>query len=299
MKPGLSALIQPRTSEEFFSKYESNEFFVVHNTQLKALAELPFLSSLQSLLRSWPFAIQAYLPDLRDESSSIDTNPKDAQKLFNNGMGLLFNEAQNISGVLKNWLEILRKDLGLSAQTYSRCLIYATPDGKGTAPHFDQNINFVLQISGTKTWHLAPNLHLQNPLTRFTMGSTPDSEMQSYLQVPMPDKMPAGAESLALNPGSLLFVPRGYWHSTEASGDALALNFTFTAPTWIDLFTTALRSRLALSPEWRETANGVGDPGLRDMAEANLESLLAQVVEDIPNWRAEDILNSTEPMEII
>jgi 50S ribosomal protein L16 3-hydroxylase len=106
--------------------------------------------------------------------------------------------------------------------------------------------------------------------------------------------MSKSAETIELKPGSMLFVPRGYWHSTEAQGEALALNFTFTAPTWIDLFTTALRSRLALSPEWRETANGVSDSNRRDEAEAYLETLLAGLKEDLPHWQAADILNATE-----
>jgi 50S ribosomal protein L16 3-hydroxylase len=101
----------------------------------------------------------------------------------------------------------------------------------------------------------------------------------------MPFEMPEDALSFELKPGSMLFVPRGSWHSTEAEGDALALNFTFTAPTWLDLFAAALRSRLALSPEWRETA---------DLNENKFNYLLSTLVEDLPNWKASDILSATE-----
>lgn len=296
MKMGLAELIHPHSIIEFQSSYKKNEPFIVHHPaeSLRSLRDLPFLASLETLLQTWPAIIQAHLPDLRDESSSIDTNNTDAKKLFNNGMGLLFNEAQILSPVLKKWLEVLRKDLGLSSLTYGRCLIYATPNGKGTAPHFDQNINFVLQIHGTKTWWLAPNTQVLNPLTRHTMGTEPDPELQSYLESPLPTQMPKEAQKVVLKPGSLLYVPRGYWHSTEAQSEALALNFTFTPPTWIDLFTTALRSRLAQSPEWRETANGVSDPNSRIAAEAHLEVLLSSIIEDLPSWQAEDILNATE-----
>jgi len=299
MKSGLSALIHPHTIEEFFSSYELNEPFVVHGNSenMKVISELPFLESLEKLLTSWPALIQAHLPDVRDESSSIDTTPKDAQKLFDNGMGLLFNEAQTISPLLVEWLEEIKKNLGLPTMTYARCLIYATPDGKGTAPHFDQNINFVYQVHGTKVWHMAPNTDVENPLTRHTMGTMPDPEMMGYLEAPLPTKMPANVETYELRPGSILFVPRGYWHSTEAEGDALALNFTFTAPTWLDLFTAALRSRLAMSPDWRETANGVTDPDFRHLAQKKFDLLLGSLVEDLPHWRAGDILDAIEPLE--
>ena len=263
---------------------------------VKQLFELPFLSSLESLINSWPHQIQAHLPDVRDEASSIDTTTKDALKLFNNGMGLLFNEAHTISPLLNQWLDDLRKDLGLSAMTIGRCLIYATPDGKGTAPHFDQNINFVLQVHGTKKWKMAANQDVVNPLTRHTMGIDPDPEMMSYLDGPLPTQIPEDAQEFVLTPGSVLFVPRGYWHSTEAEGDALALNFTFTPPTWIDLFTAAMRSRLALIPEWRETADGVSDEERRALAQQKFDFLLATLSQELPHWRASDVLEATDPL---
>ena len=289
MKSGIAALIS--------KLYEKNVPSMVRPQaqEIRALTDLPFLSSIEALLNSWPGVISAHLPDVRDEASSIDTTTKDAQKLFDNGMGLLFNEAQNISPLLTEWLQEIRRELGLSAMTYGRCLIYATPDGKGAAPHFDQNINFVLQIHGTKKWKIATNSDVKNPLTRHTMGQPIDPEMMSYLEGPLPQEMPKDAESFELTPGSLLFVPRGAWHSTEAEGDALALNFTFTAPTWLDLFTAALRSRLALSPEWRETADGVSDGDHRHEAQNKFDYLLSTLTQDLPHWKACDILEATDP----
>jgi 50S ribosomal protein L16 3-hydroxylase len=284
----LEALLHPYEVIDFLESFKKNEPFVVHHEEdfPKSILDLPFLSSLDSLLNSWPFPIQAHLPDVRDEVSSIDTTVKDAQKLFDNGMGLLFNEAQKISPVLVHWLEDIRRTLGLSAITYGRSLIYATPDGKGTAPHFDQNINFVFQIKGIKKWKLAPNHSVQNPMTRHTMGQATDPELMSYLESSMPTEMPSDASSFELRPGSFLFVPRGFWHSTEAEGDALALNFTFTAPTWIDLLSAALRGRLALMPEWRETAV---------MGEENkFQYLLEGLAEELPHWKADEILEMTE-----
>lgn len=175
-------------------------------------------------------------------------------------------------------------------------MLYATPDGKGTAAHFDQNINFVLQIHGTKTWWLAPNETFENPTERFTIGQPLDPELASYAMAEPPSEMPGPQEKIVLKPGSMLFVPRGYWHRTEASGEALALNFTFSQPTYVDVFLLALRSRLTLSPDWRALADGVtsADPSRRELAAMKLDKLLMDLTDDIPNWRAEDILGATE-----
>lgn len=288
MKNGLEALISPLKMHEFMEYLAKDEPFVIHHdpSELKELRELPMLKSLETLLSSWSDKVQVHLPDLRDEASSIDLPVSEAQKYFDEGMGLLFNDSNRFSPLLQKWVDQIKTDLGISAQAFGRSLFYATPDGKGTAPHFDQNINFVLQIHGTKKWTLAPNTSVKHPMVRHTMGLPVDGEMMSYMEEEMAEMMPENAVSFELNPGSFLFVPRGVWHSTEAEGDALALNFTFTAPTWADLMLGALRSRLVLSPEWREIAF-VTD-------EKKFESLLEMIKGDLPHWNAGDILEATE-----
>ncbi len=282
MKNGLSALINSHQLKDF------NKPFVIHHgtDELKVLRELPFLRSLDAILESWPDLVQVHLPDLRDEASAIDVPASDARKYFEEGMGLLFNDVNRISPVLQEWVDQIKTDLGISKQSYGRSLVYVTPDGKGTAPHFDQNINFVLQIHGTKKWTLATNKSVMNPMDRHTMGLTVDPEMMSYLEKPMAETMPDETINFDLGPGSLLYVPRGVWHSTEAEGHAISLNFTFTAPAWMELFLGALRSRLVLSPEWRESAL-VAD-------EMKFESLLNELIHDLPHWNARDILEATE-----
>jgi 50S ribosomal protein L16 3-hydroxylase len=295
---GLASLVSPKTSAEFMSQSWPKKPFVTHGLgqSVQSLTQLPFLASLEAMLNSWPTLVQAHLPDVADESSSVDASPKDARKLFANGMGLLFNNVQNFSPELVSGLNSLRNDLGLPMSTYGRCMVYATPDGKGTAPHFDQNVNFVLQLHGTKKWWLAANDSVENPTQRFTIGQPLDPELGSYVHAELPTAMPSAHQEVILQPGSMLFVPRGYWHSTSAEGEALALNFTFTQPTFVDLFTLALRSRLLLSSEWRELADGVtaAEPARRALAAERFDALLLGLIDDLPNWQAADVLGATE-----
>lgn len=292
----LSKLLGPVSVEDFLSDVWPSQPYVAHDLELNELTEIPMLASLDVLLSQWPRKIQVHLPDVADESSAIDADSATAQKLFSNRMALLFNNAQTQSPVLERWLADIHEDLGLPRSTYSRCMLYATPDGKGTAAHFDQNINFVLQLHGTKTWWLAPNETFENPTERYTIGQPVDPELATYAMQELPNSMPEPQEKVVLKPGSMLFVPRGYWHRTEASGEALALNFTFSQPTYVDLFLLALRSRLTLSHEWRELADGVTskDFDRRALATHKFNHLLKELAEDIPHWRAEDILGATE-----
>ena len=292
-------MVSPQTEAEFFLKSWPKEPLVIHGLgqSIRPLTELPFLQSLEALLNSWPYPVSAHLPDVSDESSAIETTAQNAQKLFQNKMGLLFNNVQKISPVLQTWLQTLQQDLGLPQSTLARCMVYATPDGKGTAPHFDQNINFVLQLQGIKKWWIEPNIAVQNPTERHTLGQPLDPELAGYMDATdLPSKLSKNKKQITLKPGSMLFVPQGYWHSTEAEGSALALNFTFSQPCWADLLTAALRSRLLLSPDWRELADGVSskDKKRKKAATEKFDTLLTELVADLPHWQAADILAATE-----
>lgn len=288
VKPGLAALLHPHPVAELLAHMLRDEPFVVHGAceSISELLAIPFLASREALLEAWPDQVDVHLPEIADEASSITVPPHEARTHFGAGMALLFNEVHRHAPELVPWLDAIRADLGLSALTQQRCLVYATPAGKGTAAHFDQNVNFVLQLHGTKTWWLAPNTNVVRPMTRHTIGLPVDPELQSYATLPMPDAMPAEQIEVVLEPGSLLFVPRGTWHSTRATTDALALNFTFSAPTWIDLLSAALRGRLALSSAWRETAS--------PQSAATFEALLRELAIDAQSWTAAEILEVTE-----
>ena len=296
MEKVIESLFSPLKRDEFISAYRENKAIAAHHKieNFKELTSLKSLSSLSSLLESWPSTVNAYSPGIPDEVNSTKIPPKEAQKLFDQGSGLFFDDPNLYEEVLAKVLEGLRQDLGLSNLTYSRSLIYAIPKGKGTAPHFDQNINFVLQISGTKKWWVAENTSVENPMTRYTIGTNPDPELDSYLDEDLPSQFPEKSTEFELTPGSVLFLPRGAWHKTEALDDAVSLNFTFSAPTWIDLLQTALRSRLTQSSYWRGTANFTTDLELHTEAVSMFDTLLDQLKQDVPSWQARDILRAIE-----
>ena len=292
----------PGEAAQFLHSAWPNQLFQMHGQEerLQAFTSLPFLGSLDALLNFWPHSVSVHLPDLADEASAIEVTSRHAKKCFDNKMSLLFNEVQRISPSLNQCLQEIKLTLGMPAMTHARCMVYATPDGKGTAAHFDQNVNFVFQLTGTKKWWLAPNREVASPTQRHTLGTAVDPELESYLDQPLPQLFPKEATSVILKPGSVLFIPQGYYHRTEAEGAALSLNFTFSQPNYVDLFTTALRSRLLLSPEWREYADGAGSlqTNTQEFAEEKLDLLLQELIQDLPNWKARDILGATEEKSI-
>jgi len=292
------------TLDELFPSYGRNEFLenylknapVIEHVHPfhKKLSEISFLNSIESLIEKWPDQVNAYKKGIADEVNSLITSPENGFDLFKKEKrGLFFDDPNRFIPELNIYLDQLRNELGLASFTYSRSLIYLIPQGTGTDPHFDQNINFIFQLKGTKKWWLAPNQTVINPLERFTIGHEASSELSSYSSQPFPTEFPdEHSIEVELKPGSLLFLPRGVWHKTFAEEDALSLNFTFTAPTWLDIMMGALRSRLAQSPYWRETAHLLNDPNLKVHSEALFQDLLKELILDTKHWSASDILKS-------
>jgi 50S ribosomal protein L16 3-hydroxylase len=195
-------------------------------------------------------------------------------------------------------LERLRWQLKVPVNCYGRCLAYASPDGVGEVLHFDQNANFVIQVRGEKVWRVAANSETLLPTERYTVAQpVPSAELRIYGPARLPTQLPEPSTTIHMKPGSVLFLPRGYWHQTQAIGDSLSLNFTFDQPTWADIVLPEIRRRILAHPEWRALALGAANLDARSAQAATqaLQDLLAGLVDDLGSVSANDALARLTP----
>ncbi len=108
--------------------------------------------------------------------------------------------------------------------------IYITPaHSSGFDPHYDAHEVFVLQISGRKYWKIYP----------------PVLELPHQSQVFHPRMFTPSAPMLEvdLEPGDLLYVPRGVVHTTNTLNDASThVTLGVTVHTWVELLAIWLQS---------------------------------------------------------
>lgn len=187
---------------------------------------------------------------------------------------------------LQRWVSAVQKDLGLPDGTFGKAIIYCSPHGSGLPAHFDAYANFITQLKGSKTWQVQPNQNVQDPMVHYDLFNYPyiPDELQSYWQGTPPDEHLSQGETIELSTGSTLFLPRGYWHKTQASQDeTISLNLTFNQPTWLDLLLLEIRSQLVKQPHWRELAGGLGSasPERRQMAFDRAQELVSALKDEL------------------
>ena len=140
--------------------------------------------------------------------------------------------------------------------------LFLTPATGGASPHFDKNENFTVQLTGAKRWIVG-----EAP----TIAAPPDGTMLGQTVPPSLKGLVAGAKeqpnrTIEMRPGTLLYVPRGAVHRTEAGDVSWSLNLSYSPSMWLDLVRIGLQRRLGASARWRGTVTGVGktcDPAAR------------------------------------
>jgi 50S ribosomal protein L16 3-hydroxylase len=283
-------------ADEFVASYWPERHVAIHGTRdrFSGLGAIASLGGVRDLLRAWTGLVLVNLPDGHDEHSGIQLGAAEARRLYDNGMVLSFVNAEGQFPELRPWLLQLRADLGMPVSTYARCILYANPKGECVTSHFDANANVVLQLRGRKLWRLAPNAWVQHPVDRFAvnMRAVPRSLMD-HARADLASVGPSDFEELVLEPGSLLFVPRGTWHSTESLEDALSLNFTFSQVTWAEFLCNALQRRLSSDAKWRALADGIhsSERDRRLAATRRFEGLLRALLLNLATLDVSDLLH--------
>ena len=150
----------------------------------------------------------------------------------------------------QRWRDPLWKQLA-AMETFWKCStgcnVYLTPpDSQGFSPHFDDIDAFVLQLEGKKLWKVYPPRSEREMLPRF---SSPNFE-QGEIGEP--------ALEAVLEPGDLLYMPRGTVHQACCVPGAHSLHVTISTNqfnTWADVlelaFPQALQAAVAEVPALR------------------------------------------------
>jgi ribosomal protein L16 Arg81 hydroxylase len=133
--------------------------------------------------------------------------------------------------------------------------LFFTPAGGGAVPHFDKNENFTFQLTGAKHWQVGETPMVPATPSGYTLGSSAVAPALARL---LAEARRPPERAVDLQPGTLLYVPRGTVHHTGAGEPSWSLNLSYSPSMWLDLLQVGLQERLAASPRWRGIVTGIG-----------------------------------------
>ncbi len=280
-KPALSALIAPRSVVEFFAGFapEKAGYFLSNGTpeRLPAFLRAAELQSCEALARV--NSGQVWQSNGPKSSYMMPIDRKTAEFVYKMGLTVYFTDITGAVPGVQGFARQLEADLGLNPNA-CRVTAWASPSENGAACHYDAHDIISVQLRGTKRFELAPVAGLSNPYgTQYSAGATrPDDEAFPQMAGGFPQSRDADFQSFVLEPGSVLFFPRGTWHRTYASGESLAVAFVLEPPSAADCILRQLRYVLLQDPKWRQPLYGAWGEG-PDQAAAfeKIAGLLAEL----------------------
>lgn len=280
---GLKELLSPLSVEDFISKYWlPNKPVVIHGnlSRLSGFGNLSELSSIEEFAPKYYGRVSA----IHQNGDSVDVQSgNEALPYLRKGYTVYFRHIQNHFPSLKPVLVQLARDLAMpSAQFTSE--IFTSSRESGVPFHSDYDLNFSLLLSGRKKeWTYAENESISNQ-TGICMPAEIDqiepAQMKFLTKKPLPKEMPANSVTEALLPGDLIFMPRGWWHTTHSFGDCVSVNFVMKGPHWAHLLSLALEKDLIADSRWRTYPYGVAaEDEKKELAIEEFAQLLAELKE--------------------
>jgi JmjC domain len=198
-----------------------------------------------------------------------------ALSAFADGATLVLQALHHTHPPLAAFCRNLEEELGQPVQANA----YFTPrDSQGLPVHHDTHDVFCLQVAGSKRWLVyepALELPLRDQRYRPELGEPGEPVLD-----------------LVLEPGDMLYMPRGWLHQALTSDtDSLHLTIGVNAYTWLDALTAALDA-CADDVEFRRSVPDDGEPTV-DLLAALGERLAP---EDVVRRRRSKLVRTRRPV---
>lgn len=272
-------MFDERRLEEFLRDCWMRRHFLAHldEAEFRTLKEeLAELDPITLISQHKGELVSVWFEDREGRSQAVDLAPPDALKFYEAGMTIFLPDVS--TPIINRWHTRLAQSLARPPRNFLSSL-FISRQGNVSACHFDHLESFTIQLSGTKTWRLMENRQVPLPTVNYSANTLRphQEELWLYAEKPLPTRVSDAAERITVTPGSILYVPRGYWHEVEATADSISLLLAFPVYTWLDLVLPSLRTMLLRRPEWRENMLYPRDAQSRATASQRLSHLCRQL----------------------
>lgn len=224
-------------TQKKINKYWNNEVVFFQNQNLLS-SNLPSAEDLINLFKgnfvsgqwSEPLNVNINASCINQDGShqqllSIDINA--ARNCYLNGFSLCFGDMSSTIDAITNL-----KAKAVDIFGYSDLIAvtgYLSPPETIGVLHYDRQHNYFIQREGTKRWIVSEKAATENPhenlvYAGLTQSFISDMNSRGY-KISLPRD--CGKNVFELNPGDILYVPPGFYHSPETLGEP-SLHYTLT-----------------------------------------------------------------------
>lgn len=255
--------IRERRYHRFAAAFDADALAALFN-----LERLEGVLAEEALLPHVDIYTEGHLKRLLDMQRKSGQGALDVSlRCFREGQTIRVRDVERFDQALSRFVAGVERAFAATAQAN----VYLTPPGQhGFPPHFDITDVFVVQIAGLKDWTVyadyASKVELPLPVTDWN-----------------PDRYTprAVAETLTLQPGDVLYLPRGTMHSAACSTrESMHLTLAIASTTYADLLARAAEVAADANVELRRRvplSAGTTDTELEALADTVREIVLAEL----------------------
>jgi len=265
-------------------------------SRLPALFQQPLLNSLESLADRYRGPL-SFGRGLRSPQT-FDSHAN-AASLVHLGLTVYL---QDVAGTLNGapaFLRQLERELGVATGS-ARLSAFASAGDDGVSCHYDAEEVISIQLLGRKTFHFAPMTEIPLPYgAQFGPDMVAVENLYEQARDGFPDPAHATFETQEMQPGSVLYLPRGTWHKTEAQAPSLSLSIVIRPPVVAEVLLGWLKPWLIGDPRWRLPLYG-------DVDKADVQALFSELagrlsenaVTPVLRWNAEPSAEESELLRV-
>jgi len=274
----LKALLGAEALDEFLSDYWPDRIFVAHGDK-ERLPEAVLdqeLNQFDALSRRYK-GVVSFFGDARS-GHMVPVEGIEAAAPYRCGLSVYLTDVSPYFPDIERMVRKLEYELGVN-EGCARAGVFASPTSGGISCHYDSVDVFSIQLRGTKKFDLAPVTELRHPWGfQYITGSRPIDDLYPQATEGFPDWENVEFQTVEMRPGTVLYMPRGHWHRTEAAGDSIAVSIGMEPPSAAECVLEQLRLLLLQDPAWRKPLYGVwGDGAMRDAAIERATELMAEL----------------------
>lgn len=256
--PGLATLLGKFPVARFFERHWPDTLLVQHGDprRLRGLIDAPEFASIEALTalpaREWLVQSSRF----PNGFGNVAVSGEAAAAFFFVGFTIYGVEPPLESPGARRWIAALERDLRLSPGLI-RTSVFLSKPGPGARMHFDAQESFVVQLKGRKRWTVAHNRDVRHAAENYIAGDPVPPSLDAQLETPgrpLATRMPDDALTVTLEPGSIMYVPRGAWHATETLEESWHVDLMLPMPTWGDQLQGLLATHFHDRAAWRAPA---------------------------------------------